>query len=537
MVLFRDYYRGENLSVFPPTGAIARLMTKVLLYLFLAASFYALCPYEYHDIVMPGGTLFSIFLLYLFSETFGVLTKQLLFLPSLVGMIFAGIFVSNLTFFKYHVDHHTSSSLRNIAFIALLVRAGLELDTESLLKMKRVCILLSFVPGVMAESPVVAITAKLFLGLPWGWAFMIGFIMAAVSPAIVVACILKLQDKGYGTEKGIPTLVIASSSVDDIVAICCFSVAMTVTFATGSVAWVVSKAPIEFVAGATPGALLGMLFWFLPSSSDNHKVYLRYSLLFLGSISAFFGAEHLKAHGAGALFVITVGFVASRRWNKGTPFSKTSHDDSSLSGHSCANDVEDVEKVFAISWRYLAPLLFGLIGAELKLKDLDWGVIGLALVIVTLGVLARLGAAYICCFGVGLTWKEKLFVAISSIPKATVQAAIGSVPLDYVRQLSDSEREDGYEEWARKILAIAVVSVILTAPLGAVLTKVSGRHLLDRNTKSKSGIVLKDSPEDEKDQDEELGMSNGSRPKKGSVHEERGQKIMEKFSEDNHVEV
>ena len=90
MVLFRDYYRGEGLSLFPPTGAIARLMTKVLLYLFLAASFFALCPHQYQQTVFPGGTLFSIFTLYLFSETFGVLTKQLLFLPSLVGMICAG---------------------------------------------------------------------------------------------------------------------------------------------------------------------------------------------------------------------------------------------------------------------------------------------------------------------------------------------------------------------------------------------------------------------------------------------------------------
>ena len=453
-----------------------------------------------------------------------------------ITFVSLGIFVSNLPIFHYHVDHHTSSSLRNIAFIALLVRAGLELDTESLLKMKRVCILLSFVPGVCAESPVVAITAKLLLGLPWGWAFMIGFIMAAVSPAIVVACILKLQDKGYGTEKGIPTLVIASSSVDDIVAICCFSVAMTITFATGSVYWVISKAPIEFVAGATPGALLGVLLWFLPSSADNHKVYLRYSLLFLGSICAFFGAEHLKAHGAGALFVITVGFVASRRWNKGTPF--TSSDSSTV--HSCSHDVEDVEKAFAISWRYLAPLLFGLIGAELKLGDLNWSVIGLALVVVTLGVFARLGAAYICCFGVGLNWKEKLFVSISSIPKATVQAAIGSVPLDYVRSLSAEEKEPGFEEWARKILAIAVVSVILTAPLGAVLTKISGRHLLEQNLKPKSGIVLNDSGDNDKDEDDEkdIGMPNGKRREKtGSVHEERGQKIMEKFSEDNHVEV
>ncbi len=192
MALFRDYY-PERISFFPPGGALARLLTKILLYIFLAGSAYFLI---HSETVQPGGSLFSVFLLYMFSEIFGVITKQLLFLPSLVGMICAGIFVSNIPFFQYTVDLHISSSLRSIAFIALLVRAGLELDTASLLKMKRVCILLSFVPGVCAESPVVAVTAKLFLGLPWGWAFMIGFIMAAVSPAIVVACILKLQDKG-----------------------------------------------------------------------------------------------------------------------------------------------------------------------------------------------------------------------------------------------------------------------------------------------------------------------------------------------------
>ena len=274
MALFRDYYR-ERHQLIPPTGALARLLTKILLYIFLAASAFFLLPADHQEVVQPGGTLFSVFLLYMFSEIFGVLTKQLLFLPSLVGMICAGIFVGNVPLFQYHVQHHVSSSLRSIAFIALLVRAGLELDTASLLKMKRVCLLLSFVPGVCAESPVVAVTCHLLLGLPWGWAFMIGFIMAAVSPAIVVACILKLQAKGYGTEKGIPTLVIASSSVDDIVAICCFSVAMTITFASGSVAWVISKAPIEFIAGATPGAILGVLFWFLPSAGDAHKVYLR----------------------------------------------------------------------------------------------------------------------------------------------------------------------------------------------------------------------------------------------------------------------
>ena len=527
MVLFRDYYR-ERLTVFPPSGRLARLITKVLLYLFLAGSAFFLLP---EHLVHPGGSLFSVFILYVFSELFGVISKQLMFLPSLVGMIIAGIFVSNIPFFDYHVDYHISGSLRNIAFIALLVRAGLELDTESLLKMKRVCILLSFAPGVCAESPVVAITSKLLLGLPWGWAFMIGFIMAAVSPAIVVACVLKLQDKGFGTSKGIPTLVIASSSVDDIVAICCFSVAMTITFASGSVLWVVSKAPIEFIAGGVPGALIGIVLWYLPWRNDHHKVYLRYSLIFLISMTGFFGAEHLGAHGAGALFVITTSFVASRDWTKPDP-------NSDRSVNPYAHDVHDVEKAFAISWRYLAPLLFGLIGAELKLKLLDWEVIGLAFVVVTLGVLARLVTAYVCCIGVGLNWKEKIFVSISSIPKATVQAAIGSVPLDFVRAMPEDQIEPGYVDWAQKILAIAVVSVIMTAPLGAVATKVSGQYLLERD-----GISVNNSHGESKtDAEVEAGKNNdqsgaGKKGGKASVHEDQGQKILDNFSEENNVEV
>ncbi len=153
-----------------------------------------------------GGNMFSVFLLYVASRVTGFFVG-LFGLPPLLGMLLAGIILNNVSFGSSHpiaddINREWRVALRDFSFITILIRAGLSLNPKGLMLMKSVVIRLALCPGVLAEGPVIALLAYLLFDMPFNWAFMLGFILAAVSPAVVVPSLLKLQNKGYGVEQG-----------------------------------------------------------------------------------------------------------------------------------------------------------------------------------------------------------------------------------------------------------------------------------------------------------------------------------------------
>lgn len=185
---------------------------------------------------LPGGNLFGLLIIFISSLLLGLLMSYFPFvqIPSLVGMLLAGILLRNVDAINVarHIDKNWSVSLRNIALVVILLRSGLELDPIALKKLKCTVIRLAFGPCI-TEALTVAIISHYLLDLPWLWGLQLGFVLGAVSPAIVVPQLLNLQEQGYGVDQGIPTLVMAASSCDDVLAISLFTVFLGIAFSKG----------------------------------------------------------------------------------------------------------------------------------------------------------------------------------------------------------------------------------------------------------------------------------------------------------------
>ncbi|CAB3996196.1 Mitochondrial sodium hydrogen exchanger 9B2, partial [Paramuricea clavata] len=220
---------------------------------------------------LPGGNLFGLFVVFVCSLLLGALLSRLPFLqlPNLLGMLLAGLLLTNIQAINVvqNIQQSWSVSLRNIALVVILLRSGLELDPVALKKLKRTVITLAFGPCII-EALTVAVAANLLLELPWLWGLQLGFVLGAVSPAIVVPQLLKLQDQGFGVNEGIPTLVMAASSCDDVLAISLFTVFLGVAFSTGDLIFNIFRGPLEILLGITIGCLSGFILSFIPS---NHE--------------------------------------------------------------------------------------------------------------------------------------------------------------------------------------------------------------------------------------------------------------------------
>merc|ERR1719471_240249 len=186
-------------------------------------------------------------------------------------MLLVGVMLANVPGVRSvgRLDSSWSSVLRSSALTIILIRAGLGLDPDKLKQLSLMVLRLAFLPCLM-ESCVVAVASRFIVGLPWLWGFMLGFVLSAVSPAVVVPCLLSLQSRGFGVDKGIPTLVIAAASVDDVLAISCFTILTGIIFNnTSNLTMTILQGPVEVLVGLVYGCVAGVVCIYLPSSSSN----------------------------------------------------------------------------------------------------------------------------------------------------------------------------------------------------------------------------------------------------------------------------
>ncbi|XP_040822827.1 sodium/hydrogen exchanger 9B2 [Ochotona curzoniae] len=370
-------------------------------------------------------------------------------------MLLAGFLIRNIPDVSDNVQiqHKWSSSLRSIALSIILVRAGLGLDSKALKKLKGVCVRLSLGP-CLVEACTAAVLAHFLMGLPWQWGFILGFVLGAVSPAVVVPSMLLLQKGGYGVEKGVPTLLMAAGSFDDILAITGFNTCLGMAFFTGSTVFNVLRGVLEVVIGVLAGCLLGFFIQYFPSSDQENLVWKRAFLVLGFSVFAVFSSVYFGFPGSGGLCTLVMAFLAGLRWNQ----------------------KEDVEKIVAVAWDIFQPLLFGLIGAEVSIASLKPGTVGLCVATLGFAVLIRILATFLMVCFAGFNIKEKLFISFAWLPKATVQAAIGSVALDTARSAGDKQLED----YGMDVLTVAFLAILITAPIGSLLIGLLGPRLLQK---------------------------------------------------------
>ncbi|ELU16618.1 hypothetical protein CAPTEDRAFT_34319, partial [Capitella teleta] len=442
----------------PPHGTVAQGLTLVLCLLLAWGLLWGITGAQ----ALPGGNLFSIFIVVVCASVGGRLV-QIIHLPPLLGMLIVGFALRNIPVINVakDIDPMWSGALRNTALAVILTRAGLGLDPVALRKLSRGVFLLAFSPCI-AETVVEAIAAHFILGFPWLWGVMLGFVLAAVSPAVVVPSMLSLHEQGYGVIKGIPTLVIAAASVDDVLAISGFGVALGIAFSKGDLVWTIFKGPLEAVLGIVYGFLLGFLGWYFPHSQHGSRNLFRFLFLFAAGLFSIFVSLRAELSGAGALGALTTAFVVAVKWR----------------GEMEAHTTMPVSEAFAVLWVVFQPVLFSLIGAEVSIEALQPKTVGLGLAVLGLGLSLRLVVSFLAVFGLNFNWKEKFFIPLAWLPKATVQAAIGSYALDTARAFG-SDPED-IKLGTQVVLTIAVLSIVITAPLGAAAIALSAPRLLHK---------------------------------------------------------
>ncbi|KAK8727822.1 hypothetical protein OTU49_009474 [Cherax quadricarinatus] len=436
-------------------------MSKVgdcLIWIVVGLSFWGILVAITGELALPGGNFFNLLVLYVVALVAGFMAN-FIGLPPLLGSLVVGILFSSVPVINvvgHNIDTYWSSALRNIALVIILIRAGLGLDPVALKKLSCTVIRLAFLPCLI-EATTMGIVSTFFLGLPWSWGFMLGFIVAAVSPAVVVPSLLKLSEQGYGVDQGIPTLIIAAASIDDVLAITGFSVLLGLTFAEGSLIWTILKGPVEILLGIIYGIFFGLLCWFVPYKEKRNRAVYKFIIVFCLGALGMFGSHKVGLESSGPIAVLAFAFVAGLGWRRP------------------GKEDPDVGVYYRFVWKIFQPMLFALIGTEIDVAAIDPDTIGWGLLAVVISLSFRILTSFVVVMGAAFTIWERLFIAIAWLPKATVQAAIGSQALDYVR-LHNGEDEDIIR--GEKIVTIAVMVILVTAPLGAAAIKLTGPRFL-----------------------------------------------------------
>ena len=396
--------------------------------------------------------LTSLSLIFLVGLAMGAICRRLK-LPRIIGMLATGIVLG-----PYVLDMldpsilSISSELRKMALIIILIKAGLSLDLSDLKKAGRPAVLLSFVPATF-ELMGYIVCAPLILGVSRVDAAVMGAVLAAVSPAVVVPRMVSLIEKRYGTKKAIPQMILAGASCDDIFVIVLFTTFLSM--AQGGSVSVTNfiNIPVSIVLGVILGAVTGWGLYLFFETSYAHKHCVRNSMkviIVLGFSFLLVSIESWlegKVAISGLLAVVSMACVLKL---KSTAFVS-----------------KRLSEKFGKLWLAAEVILFVLVGAAVDIRYMLGAGIAAVVMIIT-ALLFRTAGVLICLIKTPLSAKERLFCVIAYLPKATVQAAIGSVPLAAGLPSGNI------------ILSVAVLAIIITAPLGALGIDSSYNRLLEK---------------------------------------------------------
>lgn len=392
---------------------------------------------------MSLGLLLTIILLggWIFSRLFTRLK-----LPNILGMVIFGIILGALI--RPHIPDSLDTVeplLKSLALVVILLRAGLGLNRVVLKKAGLTAVLMTFVPCIM-EGGALTVLFHVFFDFSWVISGLTAFMLSAVSPAVIVPSMLNLKEKGYGMDKGVPTIILAGSSADDVFAITFFTVFLGLAVSGQvDIAKTVLSIPLSMIYGLIPGIALG--YTLVKFFTKNYKtIRATEKTLLLLTCTVLLVQFGDWIHSASLLGVMAVGYIL---------LNKTENVSHELS--------LKLKKI----WIFAEIILFVLIGLAVDIPTaVGAGLKGLLVIII--GLIFRSLGVLIATAPSDLNRKERLFCVIAYIPKATVQAALGSVAL-----------QNGIAE-GNTILALAVLSILFTAPLGLLGINLSSKKLLNK---------------------------------------------------------
>ena len=390
--------------------------------------------------------LLSIALILLVGMSMGWLCRKMK-LPGLLGMLATGIVLG-----PYVLDLldpnilGISAELRKIALIIILTRAGLGLDLSSLKKIGRPAVLMCFVPASFELFGMLLLAPKL-MGLSILEAAVMGAVLAAVSPAVVVPRMVKLMDEGYGVKEGIPQLILAGASVDDVYVIVLFSTFTGMMQGTGVSAIRFINIPVSILLGIAIGLGIGVLlayFFQKIHMRDTSKVLIILSISFLLVVLEDYLATPITFSALIAVMFIGIGLQRKREVV-----------------------AKRLSAKYGKLWVAAEVFLFVLVGATVNIGYI--GKVGIkALIVITGALVFRMFGVLVCLLGTEIKGKERLFTMLAYTPKATVQAAIGGIPLALGFACGET------------VLAVSVLAIVLTAPIGAFAIDLTYKKFLKK---------------------------------------------------------
>ena len=375
-------------------------------------------------------------------------------LPGLIGLLCVGILAGPYALNLINAQTlDVAGDLRMIALVVILLRAGFEISRETLARVGVRALLLSFIPCIL-EAGAITVFAPLLLGFTYLEAAILGSVLGAVSPAVVVPLMVGFIKKGTGAKRGVPTLVLAGASCDDAVAIVlCTSLVGMYAGESVNLAWKLSSIPISIILGIAVGLIAGIVLYrfflrFDPRATKRVLIILGLSLLLLHIQEAI----HSTIPFAALLSIMATGFII---------LEKNEH------------MAHEISAKLGKIWVFAQLLLFTIVGMQVNIPvAINAGAVGALLIV--LGLCGRIAGVQLSLLGSEFTTRERTFVSISYIPKATVQAAIGAVPLAAMKAAGMCT------EPGEVILAIAVLSILITAPIGSIAIVWAGRNLLEQ---------------------------------------------------------
>lgn len=378
-------------------------------------------------------------------------------LPRIIGMLVTGILLG-----PYVLDLLDSSilgisaDLRQMALVIILIKAGLSLNLDDLKRIGRPAVLMAFLPALF-EITAFVLFAPAILGINHVEAAIMGSVLGAVSPAVVVPRMVSLMEDGWGTKKGIPQLILAGASLDDVFVIVLFTTFLGMGQGNGIHLMDFAQIPLSIVFGLLLGGAVGFLLTWLFEHRYSHQEMIRNStkvIIVLG-VSFLLLATEDWLEGilpvSGLLAIMSMAMVIAMR--------------------SVPSVAQRLREKYGKLWLAAELILFVMVGAAVDIRyTMEAGLSAVLMILV--GLAFRSVGVFLCLLGTPLNREERLYCVIAYLPKATVQAAIGSVPLSLGLPCG------------RLVLSVAVLSILITAPLGAIGMDVSYSHLLEKDCKT-----------------------------------------------------
>ncbi|KAL3831361.1 hypothetical protein ACJMK2_023114 [Sinanodonta woodiana] len=488
--------------LFPPQGNVAYCVQFVFICLQIWVVLFSLNRTD----ALLNGNLFSLLMLFIACVLGGYLISFIR-VPSLLGMLIVGLMLRNVPVVKVigeGIDFRWSAALRKMAQTVILTRAGLGLDPMKLRKLSWPILRLAFIP-CLAEAITVGIVSHFLLGFPWRWSLMLGFILGALSPAVTVPALLNLQERRYGTAKGIPTMCLSAGGFDNAMCITGFSIFLGTIFSTGDMVVMVIQGPLGVLLGVIYGFVMGFILWYLPAKDCSNGLFYRSLLLFGSGMVALFGSSNIGLPGAGPLGCLTTATVAAYRWRK----------------RRKPNELEEITNVVDLAFLIVQHLLFGLIGAAMNISDIQPSTVGLGIATLLIGLCARSAVSFMVTLGTDLNKKEQIFVSLAWLSKATLQAVIGGVARDKAMEPKEPDKEAvrlGFE-----ILTISVLAIVICVPLGSACMALLGPKFLSKGEFNMESVPGENYEEEDTVQVTGYNTDNDATPSIADVLVENGQ--------------